>query len=93
MFQFYNAITVLSLLRLLCIVVNGEEIKSYGLGFNHGDILVDESICMNEFNLVSSYVYPTYLIESTADSNIDTNVFNEIQTLSTTTTNYNHNKW
>jgi hypothetical protein len=63
-------------------VVNAQSSTKYlpyALGFYHGDLSLDPSLCLNEFTQVRDVVYPTYEYEIKSDSNITNEILDKIK--------------
>lgn len=70
------------ILSLTGIVVNGQQIvKSYGIGFYHGNTSLPASYCNLSFDKVRSSVYPTYIEESFLDSMFNTTIRDKIKSM------------
>jgi hypothetical protein len=78
----------LTILVAAIVTVDGQSVSvssPYGIGFYHGDPALAASTCQNEFDQVSSYVYPTYAFEVRQDSCLTLAMMHQLESLATST--------
>ena len=59
--------------------IHGQKVRSYGLGFFHGNRALPATLCQTQFNTVRNSIYTVYTTEAYTDMNFDTITKNKIK--------------